>query len=342
MSLKGNLEAEVELKTDAKTIHDVFSGRPHHISNMTPERIQGFELHEGDLGTPGTILTWSYLHEGIPKIAKEVVEAIDDVNLSTTFKVIKGDLLTEYKDFKTTVKATPRANGEGTIAHWHFEYEKLHEGIPDPHSLLDFTIHLTKDIDDHHVNQANKVTLKSSQRYHQISQTPIHRVSVYFTWKILEMSLQGSMEVEVEIKTDAITFHDLFTRRPHHISIMSPENITGVEVHDGDFGTEGATLMCNYVHAGFPMIAKELIEVVDDVNFSSTYRMIEGDLLKHYKVFKTTVKATPKASGEGSMVLWHYDYEKLNEGIPDPHPLLEYATNITKDIEGYLVNQANK
>ncbi|KAJ4840590.1 hypothetical protein Tsubulata_021425 [Turnera subulata] len=155
MSLKGNLGAQVEIKTDAKTFHDVFSARPHHISNMTPEKIKGVDLHEGDLGTAGTILVWNYVHEGVPKIAKVIVEAIDDVNLSTTFTVIEGDLLTEFKVFKNTVKATPKANGEGTIVLWHIEYEKLHEGIPDPHSMVKLGIHLTKDIDNHHVNQAN-------------------------------------------------------------------------------------------------------------------------------------------------------------------------------------------
>ncbi|KAJ4840589.1 hypothetical protein Tsubulata_021424 [Turnera subulata] len=298
MSLKGNLEAEVEVKTDAKTIHDVFSCRPHHISNMTPEKIQGVDLHEGDLGTPGTVLIWNYVHEGVPKIAKEVVEAIDDVNLSTTFKVIEGDLLTEFKDFKATVKATPKANGEGAIAHWHFEYEKLHEGIPDPHSLLEFTIHMTKDIDDHH------------------------------------MSLKGNLEAEVEIKTDAKTFHELFSCRPHDISKMSPHKIQGAELQR-DLGTAAAKLTWHYVQDGIAKYDKEVVEAIDDVNLSITLRVIEGVLMEEYKYFITTIKATPKDNGEGSIVHWNCAYERLHEGIPDPHSLLQYAVEMTKDIDDY-------
>ncbi|KAJ4826530.1 hypothetical protein Tsubulata_032343 [Turnera subulata] len=390
MSLKGNLEAEVELC------------RPHHISNMTPEKIQGVDLHE----------------EGVPKNAKEVVEAIDDVNLSTTFKVIEGDLLTEYKDFKPTVKATPKANGEGAIAHWHFEYEKLHEGIPDPHSLLEFTIHMTKDIDDHHalakavlnhisdqrktcssnnikedmaleeklemtveiISSAEdvfKFLCNQTREFPTVSPDKVQRVdvdednrqsdgSVIASWTIIidgqseilkeklqvdeanksvtfntvgghvmdlyknkkltaklkriiswgkKMSLKGTMEGEVEIKTDATIFHDVFSCRPHHISGMSPSKIQGSK------------------------IAKERIEAIDDVNLFTKYRVIDGDILKHFKDFIITVKATPKPKGEGTLVHWHFEYEKLHEGIPDPHSLLELVIHLSKEIDDHHVTQ---
>ena len=93
------------------------------------------------------------LIDGVAKTAKEVIEAIDDEKLSTTFKVIEGDMITtEYKSFTAIVQATPK--GEGScLSHWTFEYEKLNENVPDPQTLLEFWIHCLKDIEDHHRTQ---------------------------------------------------------------------------------------------------------------------------------------------------------------------------------------------
>ncbi|KAG6759527.1 hypothetical protein POTOM_036008 [Populus tomentosa] len=153
MTLFGKMEAEVEVKVSAETFHDIFSCRPHHISNMSPAKIQNVDLHEGEWGKPGTVICWSYVHDGVAKTAKEVIEAIDDEKLSTTFKVIEGDMITtEYKSFTAIVQATPK--GEGScLAHWTFEYEKLNENVPDPQTLLQFWIHCLKDIEDHHRTQ---------------------------------------------------------------------------------------------------------------------------------------------------------------------------------------------
>ncbi|OAY29253.1 MLP-like protein 43 [Manihot esculenta] len=147
MTLFGKLEADVEVAAPADQFHDVFSCRPHHVSIMTPEKIHGVDLHDGDWGKEGTVICWKYFHDGSPKIAKEIIEAIDDVNLSTTFKVVEGDLLNDYKNFKLIVQATPKENG--SLVHWTLEYEKIHENTQDPHSLLEFVVHCSKDISAH-------------------------------------------------------------------------------------------------------------------------------------------------------------------------------------------------
>uniref|UniRef100_A0A2C9U680 Bet v I/Major latex protein domain-containing protein n=1 Tax=Manihot esculenta TaxID=3983 RepID=A0A2C9U680_MANES len=128
MTLWGKLEVHFWIDAHADQFHDVFSCQPHHISNMSPHKIQGCDLDE----------------DGSAKVAK------DDVNLLTVFKVIEGDLLKcefvnrfqmieadllkEYKSFKLTVQATPK--GEGSVARWTLEYEKIHENIRDPYFLL--------------------------------------------------------------------------------------------------------------------------------------------------------------------------------------------------------------
>ena len=101
------------------------------------------------------IFNWFFKFEttdGKAKVAKEIIESIDEKNNSITFKVIEGDLLEEYKNIKITIQAT--AKGEGSVVHWTMEYEKLHENIPEPNTLLQFALDLSKDLDSHLITQA--------------------------------------------------------------------------------------------------------------------------------------------------------------------------------------------
>ncbi|PRQ40954.1 putative START-like domain-containing protein [Rosa chinensis] len=143
----GKVEADVELKASAAKFHEFFTRRPHHLSNISSDKIKECNLHEGEWGTVGSIIHWNYVHDGKTKVAKEVFEAIDDENNSITLKVVEGDLLEHYKSFKVTIEASPK--GEGCTVHWTFEYEKVHGDVEDPHTLLQLVVDITKDICSH-------------------------------------------------------------------------------------------------------------------------------------------------------------------------------------------------
>ena len=142
----------MEIRAPANKFHDVFGCRPHHLSNVSPTKIQGSELHEGNWGISGTVVSWSYFHDGEAKTAKEIIENIDNEKLSTTFRVIDGDLMKLYKNIHFIVQATPK--GEGSVVHWTIEYEKQAEQTPEPFSMLEFCAHVSKDVDAHLVAQA--------------------------------------------------------------------------------------------------------------------------------------------------------------------------------------------
>ena len=146
------LETEVEINVSPVKFHEYFTRRPHHISNVSPGKIQGCDLHDGDWGTVGSVIYWNYVHDGKAKVAKQLIEAIDDETNSITLKVIEGDVLEEYKSFKGIIQASPK--GEGSIVHWTLEYEKLHNQISDPQTLLQFLAELSQDIGGHLVTQA--------------------------------------------------------------------------------------------------------------------------------------------------------------------------------------------
>ncbi|WVZ01420.1 hypothetical protein V8G54_027489 [Vigna mungo] len=121
------VEANVHIKASAEQFHDVLCNRTHHIANIFP-KVNGVLR---DPSSPGTIYT-------------EVVESIDKEKNKTDFKVIDGDLLKHYKNFKFIVQATPKE--DGSVVNWVMEYEKQNSHTPDPYTLLELGIEMTKEI----------------------------------------------------------------------------------------------------------------------------------------------------------------------------------------------------
>ncbi|MBA0765767.1 hypothetical protein Gotri_014913 [Gossypium trilobum] len=148
-ALIGKLEADVEIKASPEQFHEMFAHKPHHVHHTCYDKIQGCDLHEGEWGKVGTIVHWSYVHDGKAKKAKEVVEAVDPDKNLVTFRVIEGDLMEEYKSFVITIQVSPKSEGSGSVVHWTLEYEKLHGGIAHPETLLQFVQDISKDIDAH-------------------------------------------------------------------------------------------------------------------------------------------------------------------------------------------------
>ena len=60
--------------------------------------------------------------------------------------------------------------------------------------------------------------------------------------------------------------------------------------------------------------------------------------MEHYKTFKLTVHCIPKSQGEqGSIVHWTIEYEKLHDEIIDPHTLVQFCVDVSKDLEVHLL-----
>ncbi|XP_022955482.1 MLP-like protein 43 isoform X3 [Cucurbita moschata] len=154
MALYGKLETDIEIRASAEKFHEIIHQRPHHISNICSDKIQGVELHEGEWDKVGTILYWRYVHDGKVSVAKDLIEAVDEENNSFTWKVLEGDLLEYYKSFRIRVQSIPK--DEGSVIHFTLEYEKLHEGIPDSHSLLQLCADVSKDIEAYLMGNNNE------------------------------------------------------------------------------------------------------------------------------------------------------------------------------------------
>uniref|UniRef100_A0A803MK90 Bet v I/Major latex protein domain-containing protein n=1 Tax=Chenopodium quinoa TaxID=63459 RepID=A0A803MK90_CHEQI len=89
------------------------------------------------------------LKNGKKCVAKEVVEAVDEEKKSVRFKVIEGDLLKEFKSISFSIHVVPK--GETTAVMWVAEFEKIADDGPYPTKIMDFCIHITRDIEKHHL-----------------------------------------------------------------------------------------------------------------------------------------------------------------------------------------------
>ncbi|XP_074275957.1 MLP-like protein 34 [Silene latifolia] len=148
--LKRKLEGEVEIREGAAdAFHDFFANRPHHIPTVKDDFIHACDLHEGDYGTQGSTIEWTYTVDGKKKKIKQILELIDEKNKVMKFNCIGGDLMEDYDTVLVTFQVIPVTEGTCKVV-WTFEYVKKKPGIPEPSGEMDSLLELAKHIDDHH------------------------------------------------------------------------------------------------------------------------------------------------------------------------------------------------
>ncbi|KAK9063684.1 hypothetical protein SSX86_017555 [Deinandra increscens subsp. villosa] len=297
MALIGTLVKQVTIKSDGDVFHEIFRQRPHQVSDMSPDNIQGVGLDDGEWGTVGSVIVLNFFHEGKAKVAKEVIDAIDEEKKLVSFKVIGGDIFDTFKSFLITVQVDTK--GDENIVTWTMDYEKLNENVEDPNSLMDFVISISKDMEKHQLTS--------------------------------DMPLKGTLTKQVIIKSDGDVFHEIFRQRPHEVSDMSPDNIQGVGLDGGEWGTVGSIIVLNFFHDGKAKVAKEVIDAIDEEKKLVSFKVIGGDIFDTFKSFLITVQVDTK--GDENIVTWTMDYEKLNENVEDPNSLMDFVINISKDME---------
>ena len=61
-SLVAIIETTVVIISSPEKLHDLFVGKKHHIPSASPSFVHGCELHEGEMGQVGSVVTWNYFH----------------------------------------------------------------------------------------------------------------------------------------------------------------------------------------------------------------------------------------------------------------------------------------
>ncbi|KAL4363434.1 hypothetical protein GQ457_04G009870 [Hibiscus cannabinus] len=149
LALTGKLEADVEIKASPEQFYDMVANKPHLVPHACNDKVQGCDLHEGEWGKVGTIIIRRYVLDGKAKQTKEVIEALDPDKKLIIAKVMEGDVMEEYKSFLLSIQVSPRSEGSGSVVHLTLEYEKLHQGIDHPQTMLQLIKDVSNDIDAH-------------------------------------------------------------------------------------------------------------------------------------------------------------------------------------------------
>ncbi|KAK3041754.1 hypothetical protein RJ639_000270 [Escallonia herrerae] len=148
MATTGKLEVDIEVKSQA----DKFWGSIRDSTTLFPKAFphdyKSIEVLEGDGKAVGSVRKFHYA-EGSPlvKTSEEKIDFVDEAKKTVAYRVVAGDLLNYYKDFKAIIVVTPKEGG--SCAKWSCEFEKAHEEIPDPNIIRDFAIKNFKEIDEY-------------------------------------------------------------------------------------------------------------------------------------------------------------------------------------------------
>ncbi|KAJ6429873.1 hypothetical protein OIU84_021308 [Salix udensis] len=129
--------------------------------------------------------------------------------------------------------------------------------------------------------------------------------------------------------TKCFTHHPILSLQTLETETMSLK----VDMHEGDWETEGSIKIWRYSVDGKQEVFKEKV-VVDEEKNTVGLIGLEGDVMTKYKLFNPTYHLTPK--GDGSLARLIIEYEKLDENIPVPDKYMDFMISVTRDIDESL------
>ncbi|XP_022775863.1 MLP-like protein 28 [Durio zibethinus] len=357
------MDFQVEIKSSADKFYDVFRNKVQLMPKMSNHVITDVKLLQGDWDCQGAVRLWSYVVEGKPETAKEILETVDDKNMTLVFKAVEGEIMNSYKSWKTILNVTPMC--ERGLVKWTLEFEQQNEDIPDPVKYAVFLTIWTKNIDAFLCNTADQshrqaiklrkffllpplvtVVLRvgSSRELQRLYDETVEsadccwldRYAVLEKTETKTMAQIAKMEVQTEIKSPADKFYDIFRSKMHLMPKICPQEFKDGKLVDGDWKSVGSVREWCYAVAGNTETIKESIEAINDESKTITFNMLDGDVMKYYNTFKPILNVT--ALGQGCLVKWTLEYEKKNESIPAPIKYNDFLVSWSKNIDAYLLN----
>uniref|UniRef100_A0A2P2J748 MLP-like protein 423 n=1 Tax=Rhizophora mucronata TaxID=61149 RepID=A0A2P2J748_RHIMU len=151
------------------------------------------------------------------------------------------------------------------------------------------------------------------------------------------MACSGKLNVDIEVKSAADKFWECIRDSTTLFPKLFPQQYKSIEVLEGDGKAVGSVRLITYAE-GSPLVrvSKEKIDFVDEGKKAVSYSVIDGDLLKYYKIFKGHLVIVPK--GEGSLAKWSCEYEKASEDFDAPHIIKDFAVKNLQEVDEYIRN----
>ncbi|PWA61865.1 kirola [Artemisia annua] len=148
------------------------------------------------------------------------------------------------------------------------------------------------------------------------------------------MGLIEKKVAKIDIICNGDIIYGLFRYRLSELLNLAPEYFKSCKLQEGEWGAIGSIINWNYVIDGKSQVITHNIDAMDEKNKSLSFKVLNGDLLKFYKSFKAYLQVD--GNTESSTVTLTFEYEKMNEDVPDPDSLLELGKNVIKYAETRL------
>ncbi|XP_057428193.1 kirola-like [Lotus japonicus] len=149
------------------------------------------------------------------------------------------------------------------------------------------------------------------------------------------MVLAGKLITEIELKSPAVKFYNLFAKQLHDAQKIS-DSVHETKVHEGDWHGIGSVKQWTYVVDGKVITCLERIEAIDEQNKTNKYTLFGGDVSSHYKKFTLIFQVIENNDGHDA-VKWTVEYEKLREDIEPPNGYMDYFNKLTRDVDAHLI-----
>ncbi|XP_056164793.1 kirola-like [Syzygium oleosum] len=144
MAQSVTVEAQMELKSPAEKVYEIFRRKSYLLPEIAPHMVKDIKLLTGDWESVGSVRLWTYV-AGDCESGKETVEAFDDETKSITFNYLDGVALNLYKSLKMVFQFSPE--GEHCAAKAVLTYEKQNADVPDPDKYMEFTRGMLMSVD---------------------------------------------------------------------------------------------------------------------------------------------------------------------------------------------------
>ncbi|KAM7524278.1 hypothetical protein LguiA_014180 [Lonicera macranthoides] len=144
MAQVAKTEVKTEIKCSPEKFYEFYKNNLKGLTTIFPNII--IKTIEGDENCVGSVRLWKFNLEK-PVSAKLKIEEINDEKKSITYNITEGDILELYKSFMAKLEVKKEEGGGNNFVKWTYEFEKAHEGVPNPDHYGDLTSLICKGLD---------------------------------------------------------------------------------------------------------------------------------------------------------------------------------------------------
>nr|ABK21861.1 unknown [Picea sitchensis]ABK25519.1 unknown [Picea sitchensis]ACN40121.1 unknown [Picea sitchensis] len=141
-----SVSVEIDLKVSPQKLWGAIRDSASLFPKIMPSHFKSIEvIGDGNVGTIRKI-TYGEAMKGATH-ASEKIEVLDETNMTVTYTVIEGEILSIYKVFKPTFMLLPGADANSCRLSWTVEFEPAGNVIPPSEPIKEAAINTFKAVE---------------------------------------------------------------------------------------------------------------------------------------------------------------------------------------------------